>query len=65
MFWRVGIIMVNTSCQDFIKPALDTRLEKAGNTFDLNFLIEARGCVVNHASAAKYLSMPFGSQRPS
>ncbi|KAI0900057.1 NAD(P)-binding protein [Annulohypoxylon nitens] len=67
-------VLVNNSGQNFIMPALDVDLDKARRLFDLNFfaplamiqafaplLIEARGCIVNHSSAAGYVPMPFAS----
>ncbi|XDG09184.1 hypothetical protein ABKA04_008799 [Annulohypoxylon sp. FPYF3050] len=67
-------VLVNNSGQNFIMPALDVDLDKARKLFDLNFfaplamiqaftplLIEARGCIVNHSSAAGYVPMPFAS----
>jgi 1-acylglycerone phosphate reductase len=68
-------ILINNSGQNLIRPALDVSLDEGRKLFDLNFwaplamiqafaplLIEARGCVVNHSSAAAYVPMPFSSQ---
>ena len=68
-------VLVNNSGQNLVMPALDLNIEDGRKLFDLNFfaplavlqafaplLVEARGCVVNHASAAGYLPMPFLSQ---
>ncbi|KAH7420240.1 short-chain dehydrogenase/reductase [Cadophora sp. MPI-SDFR-AT-0126] len=65
-------VLLNNSGVGFSAPALNTPIEKAKKTFDLNFwapmamlqafaplLIEAKGCLVNNASANAFVHMPF------
>ncbi|PVH80471.1 short-chain dehydrogenase/reductase [Cadophora sp. DSE1049] len=65
-------VLLNNSGVGFSAPALDTPIEEAKKTFDLNFwaplamlqafaplLIKAKGCLVNNASANYVVHMPF------
>ena len=70
-------VLVNNSGGVSIAPALDVSIEEGKRLFDLNYwaplavlqafsplLIEARGCVVNNASASAYATFGFNSMLP-
>ncbi|KAI0009533.1 short-chain dehydrogenase/reductase [Xylariaceae sp. FL0662B] len=65
-------VLVNNSGRNFVMPGLDTSIEDARKIFDINvfaplamikafapLLVKARGCVVNQASFAGRMAMPF------
>ena len=71
-------VLINNAGQQFVMPALDLDLDVAKELFEVNYwaplrmirqcsdlLIAAKGCIVNVASTAALLPVPFQSKSTS
>ena len=70
-------ILFNNSGRGLVAPFADTNMDDARQLFDVNFrgmwdvtqaflplLLKARGLIVNHASTAGYMHLPYSGKLP-